>query len=109
SKAALARPLPRRLVLVGFLALRGRQAGIVRRLGRPGELVDPRLQLGNQLQRRLQTRRQRQDQRILLRMGQFAEVGGGAHPDLRMESPVTASSGISSIPSEPRMSSYKPG
>src|SRR5208283_4920552 len=39
-------------------------------------------------------------------MRQFAEVGGAAHPDLRIESPVTASSGISRIPPEPGMSSY---
>src|SRR5208283_1913323 len=39
-------------------------------------------------------------------MGQFAEVGGAAHPDLRIESPVTASSENSRIPPEPGMSSY---
>src|SRR5271157_6019755 len=42
-------------------------------------------------------------------MGQFAEVGGGAHPNLRIDSPVTASSGISRIPPEPGMSSYRRG
>src|SRR5208283_4448002 len=40
-------------------------------------------------------------------MGQFAEVGGAAHPDLRIESPVTASSENSRIPPEPGMSSYE--
>ena len=103
----MASALPRRLVRpVGLLALRRRQTGVIRRLARPCQIVDPRLQLGNELQGRIQARRQRQDQRIFLRVGEFAEVEVVAHPSFRIESAVTVSSKIRRSSFEAGMSSY---
>jgi len=56
------------------MALVQRRAGIVRRPGRPGQFLNPLLQ-------RLDPREQRQDERILARMTELAEVTIGCHSD----------------------------
>jgi hypothetical protein len=85
AEAALPRAIPPRLLrLVGLLSLRRRQAGIVRRLRRLGEL---RLQLGDPTLCRVQPLPQRQDQRILLGVAQLAEVGQYAHAKLESSCP----------------------
>jgi hypothetical protein len=77
AQTALARAVPPRLLyLVGLLSPRRRQAGIVRRLRRLGQL---RLQLGDPTLCRLKPLPQRQDQRILLGVAQLAEVGQYGH------------------------------
>ena len=79
--------LARRLVAggtIGLLALRRRQRGIVRGLRRPLERGQPLLQFGDARQRRFQLpdqRQQRQDEVILLRDGQLAEVDLGRHTE----------------------------
>jgi len=67
---------------VNFLALGRRQRGIVRCLRRGLELGQPCLEIGDPRQRRLQLashRKQRQDERILLRDGQLGKIESGRH------------------------------
>ena len=85
--------LARRLVAggtIGLLPLRWRQRRIVRRLGRTLEFGQPLLKVSNTGQGRFQPpdqRQQRQDQGILLRDGQLAEVDLGRHTELELSSP----------------------
>ena len=74
----------------GLLPFRRRQRGIVRCLGRTLEPGKPRLQFGDARQRRLQLPdqwQQRQDEGILLRDGQLAEVDLGGHTQLESSRP----------------------
>ena len=88
AQAALARALPLSLLRpVQLLPLRRRQAGVVRGLARPGQVINARSQLGNQLVSLVQTRHQRQDQRVLLGVGKSAQLKVGAHPDLEPSRP----------------------
>jgi len=85
AEATLPRAIPPRLLrLVGLLSLRRRQAGIVRRLRRRGEL---RLQLGDPTLCRVKPLQQRQDQRILLGVAQLAQVGQYGHAKLESSCP----------------------
>src|SRR3954467_8344818 len=71
---------------IGFLALRGRHGGVVRRLRRSTqlglELGNPRRQYLNLRRQRLNLRPQRSDQRVLFVMREAAEVGKLGHPKL---------------------------
>src|SRR3954453_18515711 len=80
AQTALARAFTLELVLpIRLLAVRGRQAGVVRRLGRLTELC---LQLRHPRYQRLDLRPKRSDQRVLLVMRQETEVGELGHPKL---------------------------
>jgi hypothetical protein len=73
-----------------LLPLRRRQRSIVRRLGRTLEPGQSRLQFGDARQRCLQLpgqRQQRQDEFILLRDGQPAEVDLERHTELESSRP----------------------
>jgi len=84
-EAALARAFTRLLVpAIGLLPLRGRQAGIVRRLGWLAQL---RPQRGNLALHGFQPIEQRQDQRVLLGFGQATEVGAREHGKLESSRP----------------------
>src|SRR5665213_3335688 len=70
---------------IELLASRWRQRGIVGVLRRPLECGQMLLQLRDARQRRVQSpdqRQQRQDEVILLRMAQIAEVDPGSHTEL---------------------------
>src|SRR5208283_4716354 len=85
---------------IGLLPLRGRQRGIVgglRRLLEPGQ---PLLQFGDPRQRRFQLPDQREDEGILLRGAQLAQVDLGRHPDVESSRP--SSSQPRSRPIKPR-------
>ncbi len=75
---------------IALLALRGRQRGIVRRLGRTLKFTQPLLKVSNPRQRRLKLpdqRQQRQDERILLRVAQRAEVDFRRHSQVESSRP----------------------
>jgi hypothetical protein len=72
------------LRLVGLLALRWRQARIVRRLR---WLAEPGFKCRNPPLGRLKPLKQRQDQRVLLGVAQVAEVGKLGHPKLESSRP----------------------
>src|SRR5208282_6053010 len=74
---------------VRLLALRWRQAGIVRGFAGFGE---PRLKLGNPPLGLLKALPQRPDQGVLLGVAQVVEVGKLGHPAFKIDSTVTASS-----------------
>jgi hypothetical protein len=85
--------LARRLVagrLIGLLAFRRRQRRVVGGLLRPLNRGQPRLQFGDPRQRHFQLpdqRQQRQDERILLRDGQLAEIDSGRHAQVESSRP----------------------
>jgi hypothetical protein len=93
AQAALARSgAPGLLQRGGLLALRWRQAGIVRGLAGFGE---PRFKLGNAPLGRRKAQPQRPDQGVLLGVAQVVEVGKLGHLALRTDSAVTRSSSFS--------------
>lgn len=97
--AALARTAARDPVIpVRLLALRGRQARVVRRLRRLAEFrlqpSDARAQASdlrgqdlNLLSQRLNLRPERMDQRVLLLMGEARQIGQALHPNLESTPP----------------------
>ena len=82
--------LARRLVAggtIGLLSSRRRHRGIVRRLGRTLEHSKPFLKFSDAPQSRFQLPDQRQDEVILLRVAQSAEVDLGRHTELKSSRP----------------------
>ena len=75
-----------------LLALRRWLGRIVRCLRRLGQFVQPCFECRDLLMSDPELSEQRQDQRILLRVGQLGEVGARDHPVLRPDSSVTVSS-----------------
>ena len=66
-----------------LLAFRGRNAGIVRRLGRQPQ---PRFQLGHPSRQRRDLRHQRGDQRIFLIMREQRKIGAAGHAPVDSDS-----------------------
>jgi len=95
---------------VRFLAFRRRQAGIVRRLRRRQQIVQPLLKFGDARESLAQLRRLRQNEGILLGGRELGGVGcRRAHTAFRIESPVTESTGFSpavGLPAMGGLSSY---